>query len=91
MFLKIRIEEDKYEKFQTVCSKKDKTMSEVLRNFINYYTDHDNTIVFNLDDKMINDVLILCKDKKIRFDDLIKNLITMALKNKDKINFNEQL
>ena len=86
MFLKIRIEQDKYDQFQSKCEQKDKTMSEVLRNFMKLYNDNDNTIIFNLDDNMLNEVAIFCKDKKIKFNDLIKLLIERTINNKDNFN-----
>ena len=85
--LKLRIEDDDYEKFQNVCEKKGKTMSEVLRSFITSYANGQNIILLDLDNETINNSVNLCKEKKIKFKDLIKFLLNTAIKNKDKLKF----
>jgi len=86
-FLKLRIKEEEYAKFQEVCERKNKTMSEVLRAFITSYTNSNNLILLNVDNETIKNSAELCKEKKIRFNDLIKFLLQKAIKNKDKLNF----
>jgi antitoxin component of RelBE/YafQ-DinJ toxin-antitoxin module len=82
--LKLRIEDDEYDKFQGVCESKGKTMSEVLRSFITSYTNGQNIILLDLDNETINTSVELCKEKKIKFKDLIKLLLNAAIKNKMK-------
>jgi len=86
-FLKLRISENLYETFQDTCESKNKTMSEVLRNFSKFYTDSDNVVLLDLDDELLKESAILCKEKNIKFDDLMKYLLKKAIKNKDKLNF----
>jgi precorrin-6B methylase 2 len=84
--LKLRIDDDEYDKFQNVCEGKGKTMSEVLRSFITSYTNGQNIILLDLDNETINSSVELCKEKKIKFKELIKFLLNAAIKNKEKIN-----
>ena len=86
-YLKIRVTDEEYIKFQEVCESKNKTMSEVLRSFINTYTNSENVILLNLDKETLKDSGELCKEKKIRLNDLVKFLLIKAIKNKDKLNF----
>ena len=85
--LKLRIEDDDYEKFQNICETKGKTMSEVIRSFITSYANGQNIILLDLDNETINNSVELCKEKKIKFKDLIKFLLNAAIKNKNKIKF----
>ena len=86
-FLKLRIKEEEYIKFQEVCESKNKTMSEVLRSFITTYTNSDNVVLLNLDKEILKNSSELCKEKKIKLNDLVKFLLDKAIKNKDKLNF----
>ena len=86
-FLKLRIKDDEYIKFQEICQSKGKTMSEVLRSFISSYSNGDNIILLDVDKETLKDSGELCKEKKIRFNDLIKFLLIKAIKNKDKLDF----
>ena len=86
-YLKIRIEKDLYEKFQEKCKSKNKTISEVLRSFINSYTENENTILLHVDKKTLNDTVELCKEKKLKLNELIIFLLNKAIKNKEKLNF----
>jgi len=87
-YLKIRIEKDLYIKLQEKCKNKGKTISEVLRTFIETYTESDNLILLNIDKETLQETSELCKEKKIKLIDLIKFLLNKAIKNKDKITFN---
>lgn len=85
MFLKIRIPEEEYNNFKKICEKKNKNMSEVLRNFIKQYSDSDDPLItFNLDKDTLSEVGNLCKEKNVKFTMLIKFLLKKAIKNKDK-------
>ena len=85
-FLKIRIEEENYDKFQNKCSSKNKNMSSVIKTFIGVYNKNENTALLNIEDDVLKEISILCKEKKIKFNDLMDFLIEKAIKNKDKIN-----
>lgn len=84
-FLKLRITEEEYIKFQEVCESKGKNMSEVLRTFINSYTKGENIILLDVDKETLKNTTELCKEKKIKLNDLVKYLLQKAIKNKDKI------
>ena len=84
-FLKLRIKDEEYIKFQEVCETKGKSMSEVLRSFITTYTASENVILLNMDKELLKNSIELCKEKKIRLNDLVKFLLNSAIKNKDKI------
>jgi antitoxin component of RelBE/YafQ-DinJ toxin-antitoxin module len=86
-FLKIRLSEEEYINFQKSCENKGKTMSETIRIFVKTYTKSENLILFEIDKETLIGTSSLCKDKKIRFNDLIKYLLTKAISNKDKLNF----
>lgn len=86
-FLKIRLSEKEYTDFQEICDKKEKSMSEVIRTFIDSYNKSENIILLNVDKKTLIETSKLCKEKKIKFDNLIKYLLGKAIKNKDKIDF----
>ena len=73
-FLKLRIDEEEYIKFQSVCEAKEKTMSEVLRSFISTYSKSQNIILLDVDKETLKNSAELCKEKKIRFNDLVKFL-----------------
>lgn len=88
-FLKLRIDNDDYNKFQEVCDDKGKTMSEVLRSFISSYSNGDNIVLLDLDKDTIKGSAELCKEKQLKFNDLIKFLLEKAIKNKDKVTFNK--
>ena len=88
-FLKLRIEEEDYIKFQNVCESKGKNMSEVLRSFIASYSNGDNIILLDVDKETLKNTAELCREKKIKFNDLVKFLLQKALKNKDKINLQQ--
>jgi antitoxin component of RelBE/YafQ-DinJ toxin-antitoxin module len=88
-FLKLRVSEEEYVKFQSVCESKNKTMSEVLRSFITSYSNSENLILLNVDKDILKNTTELCKEKKIRFNDLVKYLLDKAIKNKDKINLSK--
>jgi antitoxin component of RelBE/YafQ-DinJ toxin-antitoxin module len=81
-FLKLRIKDEEYIKFQEVCDAKGKSMSEVLRSFITTYTNSENVILLNMDKKLLKDATELCKENKIRLNDLVKLLLNNAIKNK---------
>lgn len=85
-FLKLRISEQLYKKFQAKCEKKNKTMSEVLRNFSKYYTESENVVLMDLDDKTLKEAIQLCNEKKIKFNELMKLMLHKAIQNKDKLN-----
>ena len=85
--LKLRIAEEEYIKFQEVCESKNKTMSEVLRAFIASYSNAQNLILLDVDKETLKDTTDLCREKKIKFDGLIKFLLQKAIKNKDKLDF----
>jgi antitoxin component of RelBE/YafQ-DinJ toxin-antitoxin module len=86
-FLKLRVSEEEYIKFQNICESKGKTMSEVLRSFIGTYSNGENIILLDVDKDTLKDASEMCKEKKIRFNDLVKFLLGKAIKNKDKLNF----
>ena len=86
-FLKLRISEELYSYFQETCDNKNKTMSEVLRGFSKFYVESDNVVLLDLDDELLKETSKLCKEKRIKFDDLMKYLLKTAIKNKNKINF----
>jgi len=82
-FLKLRIVDEDYTKFRKVCEGKGKTMSEVLRSFIDSYSNGDNLILLDVDRNTLKDSAALCKEKEVKFDELIKFLLEKAFKNKD--------
>jgi len=84
-FLKIRIDENEYLDFQKICESKGKVMSEVIRSFITSYSNNENIILLDVDSETLKNSVELCKEKKIKFNDLIKFLLGKAIKNKDKI------
>ena len=86
-FLKLRIDDDEYQKFQDVCENKGKSMSEVMRAFISSYNNGKNIILLDVDNDTLNKSLELCKDKKIKLNDVVKYLLHKAIKNKDNITF----
>lgn len=86
-FLKFRVTEEEYIKFQKICENKGKTMSDVVRSFITYYSNSENIIVLDLDKDTLKNTTDLCREKKLKFDDLVKFLLEKAIKNKDKFNF----
>jgi len=86
-FLKMRIDDDEYQKFQESCENKGKTMSEVMRAFINSYNNGKNIILLDIDNDTFDQSLNLCKEKKIKLNDVVKYLLHKAIKNKDKLNF----
>lgn len=86
-FLKLRISEELYDFFQETCDTKNKTMSEVLRSFSKFYAESDNVVLLDLDDELLKETSKLCKEKGVKFDDLMKYLLKKAIKNKDKLNF----
>lgn len=86
-FLKLRIDDNDYIRFQESCEKKGKNMSEVLRSFINSYSNSENLILLNVDKETLKGSSEICKEKQIKFNDLIKFLLEKAIKNKDKLNF----
>ena len=90
LFLKLRIQEEEYTNFQKICENKGKTMSEVIRSFISSYTKGQNIILLDVDKETLNNCVELCKEKNIKFNDLIKFLLSKAINNKNKINFKEQ-
>ena len=47
-FLKFRIIEDDYNKFQKVCEDRGRTMSDVLRTFIDSYSNGENLILLDV-------------------------------------------
>lgn len=86
-FLKIRLSEEEYKIFQDVCDKKNKNMSEVIRSFIDSYCTNENIILLDVDNETLKESINLCREKKIKFNNLIKFLLGKAIKNKDKIDF----
>ena len=86
--LKLRIDEDEYNKFQEVCDKKGKNMSEVIRSFISSYNKSENIILLDVSSDKLKECNELCQEKKIKFSDLVKFLLDKAIKNKDKLKFN---
>jgi antitoxin component of RelBE/YafQ-DinJ toxin-antitoxin module len=86
-FLKLRISEEEYIKFQDICEAKGKTMSEVLRSFIGTYSNSENIILLDVDKETLKNASEICKENKIRFNDLVKFLLGKAIKNKDKLKF----
>lgn len=86
-FLKIRINDDEYQKFQETCENKGKNMSEVMRAFIKVYNNGKNIILLDIDNETFDGSLNLCKEKKIKLNDVVKYLLNKAIKNKDKLNF----
>lgn len=86
-YLKIRISEEENKNFQKSCDSKGKTMSEVIRSFISTYTNSENLILFEIDTETLNKTVDLCKEKKLKFNYLIKYLLNKAIKNKDKLDF----
>ena len=86
-FLKLRISEELYSYFQETCDNKNKTMSEVLRGFSKFYVESDNVVLLDLDDELLKETSKLCKEKRIKFDDLIKYLLKTAIKKKNKNKF----
>lgn len=85
-YLKLRISEEEYTEFQKICEDKGKTMSAVLRSFITSYSNSQNIILLDVDNETLKNSGELCKEKKVRFNDLIKFLLEKAIKNKDKLN-----
>ena len=85
-YLKLRISEEEYNKFQAVCEAKGKTMSEVLRSFVSSYSNSQNIILLDVDNETLKGSGELCKEKQIKFNALIKFLLEKAIKNKDKLN-----
>ncbi|MCK9416060.1 hypothetical protein M0Q97_05305 [Candidatus Dojkabacteria bacterium] len=85
-FLKIRLSEEEYLNFKNTCENKNKTMSETVRIFINTYIKSENLILFEIDKETLIGTSSLCKEKKIKFNDLIKFLLNKAIINKDKLN-----
>jgi hypothetical protein len=88
-YLKLRVTDEEYIKFQGACESKNKTMSEVLRSFISSYSNAQNIILLDVDKETLAASSELCKEKKIRFNDLVKYLLSKAIKNKDKLNFKD--
>jgi antitoxin component of RelBE/YafQ-DinJ toxin-antitoxin module len=86
-YLKLRISDEEYIKFQEVCEAKGKTMSEVLRSFISSYTNSQNLVLLDVDKETLKKTTEMCREKKIKFNALMKFLLLKALKNKDKLNF----
>lgn len=84
-FLKFRIIEDDYNKFQKVCEDRGRTMSDVLRTFIDSYSNGENLILLDVDKDTLKESIELCKEKKVKFNDLIKFLLKKAIKNKEHI------
>ena len=85
--LKIRIDDEEYKKFQDVCEKKDKSMSEVIRSFISSYNNGKNIILLDIDNETFDKSLEMCKSKKMKLNDVVKYLLNKAIKNKDKLTF----
>lgn len=79
-FLKLRVSKEEYLDFQKVCERKNKTMSEVLRNCIKSYTNSENLILLDVDNESLKKTVEKCKKDKIRFNDLIKKLLEEELK-----------
>jgi len=84
--LKLRIKDEEYSKFQQVCENKGKTMSEVIRTFIDSYSNGENLILLDVDKDTLKESAELCKEKKVKFNDLIKFLLKKAIKNKEHLN-----
>ena len=78
--LKLRIAEEDYDKFQEVCERKGKTMSEVLRSFISSYSNSQNIILLDVDNETLKKSGDLCRNKKIKFNSLIKILLEKSFK-----------
>lgn len=89
-FLKLRVHDEEYTKFQQICESKGKTMSEVLRSFIESYSNGENLILLNIDNDTLKGSAELCKEKQVKFNDLMKFLLDKAIKNKDKLNINNE-
>jgi len=85
-FLKIRLSSEEYTDFKKFCGDRDKTMSEVVRTFIETYIESENIILLDIDNETLSETSKLCREKKIKFDKLIKFLLGKAIKNKDKLN-----
>jgi antitoxin component of RelBE/YafQ-DinJ toxin-antitoxin module len=81
IFLKLRISEDEYNNFQKVCENKGKTMSKVIRLFISTYINSENLILLNVDNETLKSSVELCKEQKIKFNDLIKFLLNKENEN----------
>ena len=79
-YLKLRISEEEYDKFQSVCEAKGKTMSEVLRSFVSSYSNSQNIILLDVDNETLKASGELCKEKQIKFNALIKFLLEKAIK-----------
>jgi antitoxin component of RelBE/YafQ-DinJ toxin-antitoxin module len=86
-YLKLRVTDEEYIKFQSACENKNKTMSEVLRYFITSYSNTEHLILLDVDSDTLKNTTEVCKEKKIKFNDLVKFLLEKAIKNKDKLNF----
>jgi antitoxin component of RelBE/YafQ-DinJ toxin-antitoxin module len=86
-FIKFRITDEEYIRFQKTCENKGKTMSDVIRSFITSYSDGENIIILDLDKNTLKNTADLCREKKLKFNDLVKFLLEKAIKNKDKFNF----
>jgi antitoxin component of RelBE/YafQ-DinJ toxin-antitoxin module len=80
--LKLRITEEDYTKFQEICERKGKTMSEVLRSFVSTYSNSQNIILLDVDNETLKNSGELCRNKKIKFNALIKFLLEKAIKDK---------
>lgn len=85
-YLKLRITDQEYIKFQEICQSKGKTMSEVLRSFISSYTNAQNIVLLDIDNETLKNTSELCREKKVKFNNLVKFLLEKAIKNKDKLN-----
>lgn len=83
-FLKMRITEEEYIEFQKVCERKGKSMSVVLRSFVSSYTKGENIILLDVDNDTLNNTIKICKEDRIKFNDLVKKLLNNAFKNKFK-------
>jgi len=44
-------------------------------------------VLLDLDDELLKQTLNLCKEKNIKFDNLMKYLLKKAIKNKNKLKF----
>lgn len=80
--LKLRISEEDCNKFKDVCDKKGKNMSEVLRFFISSYSNSENLVLLDIDKETLDECREVCKNKKIKFIDLIKKLLQKEIKKK---------
>jgi len=78
--LKLRVTEEEVNKFKEVCESKGKGMSEVLRSFINSYSNSENLILLDVDKETLNGSRELCKNKKMKFNELIKSLLQKEIK-----------